>query len=157
MNAEDKLIDINRLRLHYLDWGNGDSKPMVLLHGIMGHAHVWDDFAVAFKKHYHVIALDQRGHGESQWSKESDYTMDAHFTDIAEFVDTLDLKDIVLIGHSMGGRNALYYAACVPESVQKMVLVDSRLETNAESCKALMTLFASLPTKVDSRVSWHIS
>jgi len=150
MNAEDKYIDIKGLRLHYLDWGNRDAQPMLLLHGFTGHAHVWDDFAIAFKRHYHVIALDQRGHGESQWSQESDYTLDAHFTDIAGFVDTLDLNDIVLIGHSMGGRNALYYAACVPERVQKLIVIDSRLETKTASNRALMKLLTRFPAQADS-------
>ena len=150
MNAQDKYIDIKGLRLHYLDWGNRGGQPMLLLHGFTGHAHVWDDFAAVFKGHYHVIALDQRGHGESQWSQECDYTLDAHFSDIAGFVDALDLNDIVLIGHSMGGRNALYYAACAPERVQKLIVVDSRLETKIESNKALMNLLTSFPTKADS-------
>ena len=83
VKAEDKYLDINSLRLHYLDLGNDENRPMLLLHGFMAHAHVWDAFSLHFRKHFHIIALDQRGHGESQWSKEAAYSMDEHFSDLA--------------------------------------------------------------------------
>lgn len=152
VKAEDKYVDINGLELHYLDWGNRASQPMLLLHGFMGHAHVWDAFAPEFRKAYHIIALDQRGHGESQWSKEAAYSIDEHFSDLAKFVKTLNLCDLVLIGHSMGGRNALFYAACVPESVHRLILVDSRPGNTAESSNALMQLILQFPAEADSLV-----
>ena len=67
---EDRYVDINQLRLHYFDWGDKNKQPMLLLHGFMGHAHVWDDFVSHFREKYHIIVLDQRGHGESQRSAE---------------------------------------------------------------------------------------
>lgn len=148
--AENKYLDINDLRLHYLDWGNDGSRPILLLHGFMGHAHVWDSFSLHFRNHYHVIALDQRGHGESQWSKEAAYSIDAHFSDLARLIEILNLDDLILIGHSMGGRNALFYAACIPEKVQRLILVDSRPGNSAQSRGALMQLLLYFPLQADS-------
>jgi len=61
---KEKYLSVNGIRLHYLDWGNCRLQPILLLHGFMGHAHVWDEFAQTFRAQYHVIALDQRGHGK---------------------------------------------------------------------------------------------
>ena len=150
VKPEDKYVHINGLELHYLEWGNRACRPMLLLHGFMGHAHVWDAFSSEFRNEYHIIALDQRGHGESQWSKEAAYSIDEHFSDLAKFVETLNLCDLVLIGHSMGGRNALFYAACVPEKVHRLILVDSRPGNTAESSNALMKLILQFPVEADS-------
>ena len=150
MLPADKYIEINGLKYHYLDWGNHKLKPMLLLHGFMGHAHIWDDFASAIKTRYRVIALDQRGHGDSQWSKNASYTMDDHLSDIAGFVDSLDLRDLILIGHSMGGRNALLYTACVPQRVRSLVLVDARPDGNPKTSRTLKRLVTALPLRPKS-------
>ena len=62
-----RRLDIDGLRLHYLDWG-GDGPPLVMLHGLTGHAHTWDHTAAALGDRYRVLALDQRGHGDSGWA-----------------------------------------------------------------------------------------
>jgi esterase len=142
---EDMSLEVNRLRLHYLDWGGQGKQPMLLLHGFMAHAHVWDAFALEFRSRYHVISLDQRGHGESDWSEEFAYKIDDHVFDICSFVETLALDSIILVGHSMGGRNALFYAACFPEKIGRLVLVDSRLWDSEGSSKALMEMLLHFP------------
>jgi pimeloyl-ACP methyl ester carboxylesterase len=147
---KDNYLDVNGLRLHYLEWGSRCNRPMLLLHGFMGHAHVWDSFSLEFRDHYHVIALDQRGHGDSQWSEEAAYSMDAYARDIAGFVELLDLHDLVLIGHSMGGRNGLLYTVCVPEKVRCLVIVDARPGDNPESKKSLKQLLVQFPLETDS-------
>jgi pimeloyl-ACP methyl ester carboxylesterase len=91
MMPKDTTLDIKGLRLHYLDWGKSGKQPMLLLHGFMAHAHVWDDFAQTFRTRYHVIALDQRGHGETQWCEDGVYSIYDHFSDIFCFVEILDL------------------------------------------------------------------
>ena len=133
--------------MHYLDWGNAENTPILLFHGFMAHAHVWDNMASELCSRYHVLALDQRGHGDSEWSKEALYSVDSHFLDISAFIESLGLKGIILLGHSMGGRNALFYAACAPEKVQRLILVDARLGTNPEASKALRRQLAFLPSK----------
>jgi pimeloyl-ACP methyl ester carboxylesterase len=146
----DKTITLNELKFHYLEWGNAACPAMVLLHGFMGHAHVWDDFALKFRSRYHVISLDQRGHGESGWSETGAYTLDDHFMDLTTLIDRLHLKPLVLVGHSMGGRNALFYAACFPENVVRLILVDARPGNNPEASRALRSLVTGLPLKADS-------
>ena len=148
--AQDKHLNINGLRLHYLDWGNDGYKPMLLLHGFMAHAHVWDEFASKFRCYYHVIALDQRGHGESQWSEEGAYTIEDHFVDLDNFTETLGLRNLILIGHSMGGRNALFYAAYNSHNIDRLILVDARAGNNPGSSKALRLLINKLPLQGNS-------
>jgi pimeloyl-ACP methyl ester carboxylesterase len=147
---EDKYLNINELRLHYLDWGGQCKQPMLLLHGFMGHAHVWDIFALEFRNSYHVISLDQRGHGESDWSQKRAYSIDDHFSDICRLAEILHLDRMILIGHSMGGRNALFYAACFPEKVDSLVLVDARPSASQQSSNALMELLVHFPLQADT-------
>ena len=146
----EKWLDINGLHLHYLDWGHDRHQTILLLHGFMAHAHVWDDFAFSFRSRYHVVALDQRGHGESQWSEEGAYTIEDHFVDLTNFIETLGLKNIILIGHSMGGRNALFYTAYNSDNVERLVLVDARPANSQQSSEALKNLLINLPLQAGS-------
>ena len=146
----DGYVDANGLRLHYLEWGKKNRQPLILLHGFLGHAHVWDGIARAFKDRYRVLALDQRGHGESGWSQEAAYTIDDHFSDIDAFITALELSDVILIGHSMGGRNALFYAACKPSAVERLILVDARPDDTPKASQALKDLLVTLPLKASS-------
>jgi len=146
----EKYLNVNGIRLHYLDWGNFRLQPILLLHGFMAHAHVWDDFAQTFRTRYHVMALDQRGHGESQWSEDGAYSLDAHFSDIVCFVEILGLKDLILIGHSMGGRNALFYTACSPNRVGQLILVDVRPGNDPKSSKGFKNLLNHIPLQAGS-------
>lgn len=146
----DKYIRVNQLRLHYLDWGKGGDKTLLLLHGFMSHAHMWDNLATELSARYYVLALDQRGHGDSEWSKGAYYSIDSHFSDISVFIESLGLEKVIILGHSMGGRNALFYAACAPEKVERLILVDARLGTNPEAPRALRRQLASLPLKANT-------
>ena len=84
---------------------------MVLLHGLRGHAHSWDDFAAAMCEDYHILALDQRGRGDSEWAKDGVYTTAAYVADLLDFSAVLRLDSFALIGHSMGGRNSIAFSA----------------------------------------------
>jgi len=123
---------------------------MLLLHGFMGHAHVWDRFSQEFRNRYHVISLDQRGHGESDWSEKIAYSIDDHFSDICRLAEILHLDGMILIGHSMGGRNALMYTACFPEKIDRLVLVDSRPRADEQSSNALLELLRHFPLQADT-------
>ncbi|MBI2862647.1 MAG: alpha/beta hydrolase [Chloroflexi bacterium] len=122
---EDKYVDVDGLRMHYLDWGTAGKQPMLLLHGGRLSAHTWDFFALAMRKAHHVIALDQLGHGDSAWAPDGDYSREAHVRVIARCVDRLGLENFVLCGHSMGGQNAMAYAASHPEKLSALVIVDT--------------------------------
>ena len=124
---EDRFIEANGVRLHYLDYGTAGRTPMLCLHGGAVNAHWFDFVAAGFTANYHVRALDQRGHGDSAWAEPPVYSYDRYAADVAEIVEKLDLRDFVLVGHSMGGLVSLVYAANYPGRVKKIVIVDSTL------------------------------
>ena len=116
----DRQFVVNGLRLHLLAWGGEGRTP--LLHGFTGHAHARDTLSIALQPHFHVYALDRRGHGDSDPADV--YSAIASFDDIGGGVDQLGLAPMVLVGLSIGGRNAMYFASKRPEAVQKLVVVD---------------------------------
>ncbi|MBI5878007.1 MAG: alpha/beta hydrolase [Chloroflexi bacterium] len=120
--SHSQYVKINGLRFHYLDHGNAGAPPLVLLHGFTSHAHSWDTFAASVRDHFHVLALDQRGHGESDWA--ADYSREAQVDDVAAFARALRLDKFTLLGLSMGGMNAYTYAAKYPQTLERMVIVD---------------------------------
>ncbi len=122
---EDRYVEANGMTFHYLDWGNPDAPDMLLLHGFAQTCHSWDFVALAFCDRYHVVALDQRGHGDSDWSEAGDYSPETQQEDIAGVVSAIGLRNFVLMGLSMGGRNSFTYAATHPEEVRALVVVDA--------------------------------
>lgn len=124
---EDRFIEANDVRLHYLDYGTAGLTPMLCLHGGAVNAHWFDFVAAGFTANYHVRALDQRGHGDSARAQPPDYSYERYAADVAEVVRKLDLRDFVMVGHSMGGLVSLVYAATYPGRVKKIVVIDSTL------------------------------
>jgi len=112
------------LTLRYLDWGNLDAPALVLLHGVRDHARSWDWTARTLRAHFRVLALDLRGHGDSDWSPDGAYLAGLQMLDVADFLDTLPGDRVSLVGHSFGGNLAARYAALFPDRVHKLVLVD---------------------------------
>ena len=110
-----------RLRLHYMDWGNSTAPPLVLLHGARDHSRNWDGLAASLSKEWHVIAPDLRGHGDSQWSQDGHYGMEVFVYDLARLVEDQQLAPLRLLGHSLGGNICLRYAGIYPEKVHKLV------------------------------------
>ena len=125
----DRFVDANGLRFHYLDWGEADAPPIVLLHGFAQTCHSWDFVALSLCDRFRVVALDQRGHGDSDWAPDGDYTPEAYQSDLHAIVQELGLREIVLIGLSMGGRNAFTYASSHPEHIRALVIVDAAPES----------------------------
>ncbi len=173
----DHEVMAGKMRMHYLDWGTAGKQPMLLLHGGSQSAHSWDEFSRAMCNDFHVIALDQRGHGDSDWSKSRIYTARAHVLDIHRVVKSLDLKKFVLVGLSMGGNNSFHYAAMHPERVDRLVIVDIGPETmkkGSENIRRFHRAADILPTREDfierahkfnprrpleqlrERLSWHL-
>jgi esterase len=114
-----------RIRLHYLDWASpAGGTDVLLLHGGGLTAHTWDLTCLALRPDYRCIALDQRGHGESEWSPNLDYSLAAHLGDIEQFVAALGLRDFVLVGMSLGGLNSIAFASRHSELLKALVLVD---------------------------------
>ncbi len=120
--AIDHSITLNGLRFNYREWPNEGAQALVLLHGFTGHARSWDTFAESMQANYRVLALDQRGHGDSEWA--TDYAPERMIEDVDAFVQALGLKQFALLGLSMGGRNAMMYAPQFPDEVERLVIVD---------------------------------
>ena len=113
-----------RLRLHYVDWGNPARPPLLLVHGGRDHCRNWDWTAAALRDDWHVIAPDLRGHGDSQWSTDGSYTMAGYIYDLAQLVHQQRLAPVTIIGHSLGGNVALRYAGIYPDSVARLVAIE---------------------------------
>jgi pimeloyl-ACP methyl ester carboxylesterase len=112
------------LRLHYLDWVNPGAPLLVLAHGSKDHARSWDWTARAFRRDWRVIALDLRGHGDSDWSPDAAYLSSYQLLDLANLIDAVGEEPVCLVGHSFGGNISARYASMFPERVRKLALVD---------------------------------
>jgi pimeloyl-ACP methyl ester carboxylesterase len=132
-----RFVEAHGRRLHYLDYGTPGRTPMLCLHGGAAHAHWFDFVAPGFTSNYHVRALDQRGHGDSAWVQPPAYTYEDYASDLAEVVERFDLRDFVLVGHSMGGMVALVYAATHPGRVGRLVVVDTTMRMPEERLAAM--------------------
>lgn len=122
--VQDKFITLNGLRFHYRDWSapRESARALIALHGLTSTAYAWDTTAQALCDRYRVLALDQRGHGETEWAME--YTIARGVADLFTFGGAMGLKKFVLLGHSMGGLVAYNYAAVHPDQVERLVIVD---------------------------------
>jgi esterase len=119
-----RLLTVNGLQLHHLDWGNADAPALVCVHGLRGNAHAFDGFARRFADRYHVISLDVRGRGDSAWSPDGKYQMSDYASDLEGIVDQLGLATFSYIGTSMGGRIGMTYAANNGGRLTKLILND---------------------------------
>ncbi len=127
VRPEDRWADLNGIRFHYLDWGNEQLPHLVLLHGGSLTAHTWDMASLLLRDRYHVVALDQRGHGDTGWTPEKEIggdNGDLMLDDTRQFIEHLGYDRVVLCGMSMGGMNAIRYAARDLEHLAALVVVD---------------------------------
>ncbi len=132
----DRFVEVNGLRLHYLDWGSPDKPPFIMLHGISRVAHQFDHIAPYFTANYHVIAIDMRGHGDSAWSPEGAYVVEDYVKDLEAFADKLNLRGLTLMGNSTGGRVVQVYAGLHPDRVSRLIVEDVGPERTNEIASA---------------------
>jgi pimeloyl-ACP methyl ester carboxylesterase len=147
---QSKTVSANGHTLHYLDWGSVGKPAALLVHGLRGHAHSWDDVSAALCDDYHVLALDQRGRGDSDWAKDGDYTTNAYVADLAGFCDALNLDKFVLVGHSMGGRNSMAFGGKYPEKLKKLVIVDVGPALDSRGSNRISEEIRNVPEEFDS-------
>ena len=121
---QERTVASGELKLAYQEWGDPGSPVILALHGFGVSGHMFDEFAERVKDRYHLIALDQRGHGDSDWAPDGDYSRDAFVGDLERVAEGLGLDRFILMGHSMGGLNAVEYTVRHPERVEALVLVD---------------------------------
>jgi pimeloyl-ACP methyl ester carboxylesterase len=150
-------VVLDGVRLHYLDWGNDGAPVLLLLHGFTGHAHQWGFFADEWGRDFHVLALDQRGHGDSDTADR--YGTRPMVEDIGGFLEALSLDDVTLVGMSMGGMNSLVYAAMHPERVAGIVLGDIGPEIAEVGVQRIRQHVASRDTfaSVDEAFEWELA
>src|SRR5262245_11975513 len=142
-------ILLRQMRFHYLDWGIAGLPPVVFLHGGGLNAHTWDLVCAALRTERHCVALDQRGHGESEWSPPMDYSTESHVGDLEAFVDALGLERFVLVGMSLGGVNALAWAGRHSARLAGLVLVDVGPEIRFDGVRKIQA-FTAEATPLDS-------
>lgn len=126
MERRDRTLALSGgLNFHLTEWGGEAAWPIVMLHGIRGFAETFAGVAAALQPDFRVIAFDQRGRGQSDWDPAHNYYTDAYVADLQAVVRALNLQRFDLLGHSMGGINAIVYAACHPQQVRRMVIEDA--------------------------------
>ena len=113
-----------RLRLHYVDWGNEEAPPMLLVHGGRDHCRNWDWVARDLSRDYHVIAPDLRGHGDSQWMIGGSYNTVDYVYDIAQLLHQKHMTPATIISHSLGASVSLLYTGLYPETVKALVAIE---------------------------------
>ena len=108
------------MKLFYRELGEGD--PLMILHGLFGFSDNWQTHAKKLAEYYRVILVDLRNHGRSDWSEQFSYKIMAD--DVLELCDDLGLEDLILVGHSMGGKVAMHVAEKREDFLEKLVIVD---------------------------------
>lgn len=121
---QSRNIVLRGHRFHFLEWGAKAAPPIVLLHGGHQSAHSWDLVSLHLAQKYHVLALDQRGHGDSEWARDVGYSNHTMALDAAAFIDAMELRAPILVGHSMGGRNAMLLAKRDPSRLRALIIID---------------------------------
>ncbi len=113
-----------RLKMHYVDWGNPEAPPLILQHGGRDHCRSWDWVAQELRRDWHVIAPDLRGHGDSAWAPDGHYTMDGFVYDFAQLVQDLGYAQVSIVAHSLGGNVATRFTGLYPDKVRKLVNIE---------------------------------
>lgn len=147
----DRFVAANGLRFHYLEWGDPSRPAVLLLHGASQQAHSWDFISLPLSPDYRVLALDQRGHGDSDWAPGGDYSLDAMQGDLDAVIPALGLagRPFHLIGHSMGGRNSFVWAARHPGALRSLTVVDTGPESVRRGQQRIQR-FRELPDNLDT-------
>jgi len=139
----DHFVEVNQLRLHWVEWGHADRAALLLLHGGSAHALWWRPVAERLAETCRVLALDLRGHGDSEWAHPPDYDLDAHAADVATFVQKVGLAGFTLAGHSYGGLVAMRAARALRSQMSRLAVLDiapELTERGARYIRAMRTL-----------------
>lgn len=124
LQVQDHYFEANGIRHHYWSCGPVGAPVIVMLHGIRSYANTWFNTARELQDRYRIIALDLRGRGGSGWSAEEHYFCEDYVADLEALVSHLSVEKVLLLGHSLGGQNALVYTQRHPERVQALIVED---------------------------------
>lgn len=139
-----KSLTVNGLKLHYLDWGGGGKQTILLVHGFGGNSQNWAPFAERMRGDHRVVALDQRGHGDSDHAREG-YPVTAFAADLHGFVAALGVAPVICIGNSLGARNSIAFAGQYPGDVAKLILLDGGPEIPEKVTSAFIARLPQRP------------
>jgi len=143
---EDGWLELDGLRFHYTEWGSPSAPPLVMLHGLNVQCHTWDPIARDLATTHHVICMDMRGHGDSDWAR-SGYRVRSMARDVHGLIDALGLGPVDLVGHSAGVRVGIAVAAERPETVRRLALSDAG-PANSRSGAVAMREFIQATTNL---------
>ncbi len=153
---QDQTIDANNLSFHYREWGDARSRhALILLHDFAQTATAWEEVSIDLAREYRVIAPDQRGYGKTGRAADHDYSRASQVEDLEAIIEGLGLRSVTLVGHGMGGANALCYAAEHPDVVTALILIEVApevLRSGIETVRRVLATgdeFASLDNVVD--------
>jgi len=150
VQPKDKTVNVKGINLHYLDWGTEGKPKVLLLHGLRGHSHSWDDVSADLCQDYHVIALDQRGRGESDWAPGGDYSSGSFVADLEGFCQVVGLDSFIMVGHSMGGRNSMAFAGKNARKLQKLVIIDIGPDLDPKGSGRITQEMIDVPEEFDT-------
>lgn len=134
--ARDGWLRSDGLALRYVEWGEPEAPTIVALHGLRSFAYTWEPVAQPLAGRYRIVALDQRGRGQSDWDPARRYYTDSYVQDLEALVDRLELQTFLLLGHSMGGATSFVYASRHPDRLAGMVIEDIGPGSSANSSGA---------------------
>lgn len=155
MASSERQLAIGGLSFRVQEWresGSARAWPVLMLHGIRGYSDTFEGIAAALQPEFRVIAFDQRGRGGSDWDPQRNYYTDTYVADVEAIVDQLELERFDLLGHSMGGINAIVYAARHPKRVRRLVIEDAGPGAFDRSAGAqrIRGEFATTPERFDT-------
>jgi len=156
----DHTTTLDRLRFHFLDWGTEGRLPLLLIHGAAQTAHSWDEVAPDLACDHHVLAIDQRGHGDSDWAPGARYRREDFVADIRAFLDDRGWREATLVALSLGGLNSLAFAAAHPDRVRGLVVVDvaptvARAGRDAVKSQLAVSDFATFDEAVERALAFN--
>jgi pimeloyl-ACP methyl ester carboxylesterase len=137
-------VELNGLRFHYLTWGKPDHPLLICLHGLRSYGRTFAGLAATLEERFHVLALDQRGRGESEWDPDRSYFTPTYVSDLEALVARIGAERFHLLGHSMGGMNAMLYAERNPGRLLSLILEDSGPEAQENLSAGLQRILAEL-------------
>ena len=140
---------VNGIRIHFLEWGDPASLPIVMAHGGNQSAHAWDLVSVVLAKRFHVIALDQRGHGDSEWPRDGEMSSFQMSDDLVALIRALGLDRPIIFGHSMGGQVTINTLLRHPGIAERAVIVDTGPELRLEGSQIIRN-FVNANVEFDS-------
>ena len=130
------FVNVNGIGLHYLDWG-GNGDVLLFLAGMGCSVHIFDEFAPRFTDKFHVLAMDRRGHGDSDYP-ETGYDQDTLTEDLRQFLDALKIDKAILVGHSMAYIELSRFAILYPEHILKLIFLDAAYDSSSPEWKAVL-------------------